>query len=57
LGLKGEANNASATEILRVPEMSKRAFFDIGWEDNIRTDLKETRCVGAGWIRLAQDGV
>jgi hypothetical protein len=24
------------------------------WEDNIRMDLEETECEGAGWIHLAQ---
>jgi hypothetical protein len=27
------------------------------WEDNINTDLRETRMGGANWIRLAQDRV
>jgi hypothetical protein len=25
------------------------------WEDNIRMDLRERRCVGVDWIHLAQD--
>jgi hypothetical protein len=25
------------------------------WDDNIRMDLKETRCEGVDWINLAQD--
>jgi hypothetical protein len=27
------------------------------WEDNIKTDLRETGINGANWIRLAQDSV
>jgi len=25
------------------------------WEDNIKMDLQEVRCVGMDWIELAQD--
>jgi hypothetical protein len=25
------------------------------WEDNIKMDLQEVRCVGIDWIKLAQD--
>ena len=25
------------------------------WEDNIKMDLQEVRCVGMDWINLAQD--
>ena len=25
------------------------------WEDNIKTDLQEVRCVGMDWIDMAQD--
>jgi hypothetical protein len=25
------------------------------WEDNIKTNLTETRCKGVDWIKLAQD--
>jgi len=25
------------------------------WEDNIKIDLQEVECVGADWIKLAQD--
>ena len=25
------------------------------WEDNIKMDLHEVRCLGMGWIDLAQD--
>jgi len=25
------------------------------WEDNIKTDLQEVRCVGIDWIDLAKD--
>jgi len=25
------------------------------WEDNIRMDLQEIRCVGTDWMKLAQD--
>jgi hypothetical protein len=27
------------------------------WEDNIKTDLKETGCDNLDWIRMAQDKV
>jgi hypothetical protein len=27
------------------------------WEDNIKTDFRETRIDGASWIRLTQDRV
>ena len=26
-----------------------------GWEDNIKMDLQEVRCVGMDWMELAQD--
>jgi len=25
------------------------------WEDNIKMEIKEVRCKGTGWIRVAQD--
>jgi hypothetical protein len=27
-----------------------------GWENNIKTGLKEIRCVNVDWINLAEDG-
>jgi hypothetical protein len=27
------------------------------WEDNIKTDLRETSCKDMNWILLTQDGV
>jgi hypothetical protein len=55
--MHGEMRNAYKI-LLGKPEW-KRPIEGPGhtWEDNIKIDLKEMRCVGVNWIRLAQDTV
>jgi hypothetical protein len=52
----GEVRNAYSILVGKLERKRQLGRHRRGWEDNIRTDLREIGCVGLDWLKIGASG-